>query len=453
MICRFTLAAAALLLGLVNFSHAQSFEPGLLVRSTGDTLRGEIENASWSTPPPLINFRPAPGSAIQPFQPRQLRFVRLGSGRVFRYAALPLDEAAETRLDRLPQGNASNIRIDSVLADVLLDGPASLLRVVTLGTTHYCIVASGRPTLDLCERSYLAESSNGTAVVKNGNNYQGQLAVYFAACAEAARAAETAAFKPRALIAVVQAYNRSCSAARQAGQDQLTTAAPQHRLALRGGLVAGFRYNHINSFDGPYGDRCLDCRPRPLAGLFGELLLPGRTTALYGELTASRVEGRYIVYHESVVAAGSKPVEYYSFADYRATLLSARLGLRRYVALSPTSKLLLGLSYEWNLLPGPDFYNLTTGGSTGTTSGPPPANFQPNKVRFAQQTLLPALTIGWQLPRLTLAVDGQFCHSTDGPSLSLGNELYLSASWMARLTAAYRLGRNPDAMRTVAAPQ
>ena len=350
----FTLPA---LLLVSLFSHAQNFEPGFLVRSTGDTLRGEIEDAAWSTPPPRITYRTGPGSAAQVFQPRQLRFVQLGSGRTFRFAALPLDQAAETRLDRLPRGNASHVEIDSVLADVLLDGPASLLRVVTLSTTHYCIVAPGHPALDLCERSYITETANGSLVVRNGNNYRGQLAVYFVTCAEATRAAETATFTPQALVAVVQTYNRNCSPTRQAGKNQLATAAPRRRIALRGGLVAGFRYNHVNAFDGPQGDACFDCTPRPLAGFFGELLLPGRNTALYGELGVSRAQGRYIIYRESTGAVGATPVEYYSFADYRTTLLSARFGLRHYLALTPTQKLVLGLNYEWNLMAGLDFYN------------------------------------------------------------------------------------------------
>lgn len=38
-------------------SFAQTYEPGLLVRSNGDTLRGEIENGFWVEPPTFIHFR------------------------------------------------------------------------------------------------------------------------------------------------------------------------------------------------------------------------------------------------------------------------------------------------------------------------------------------------------------------------------------------------------------
>ena len=43
-------------------TRAQTFEPGLLVRSDDDTLRGEIENDFWTEPPALIRYRTTPNS-------------------------------------------------------------------------------------------------------------------------------------------------------------------------------------------------------------------------------------------------------------------------------------------------------------------------------------------------------------------------------------------------------
>ena len=132
---RLLFALPALLLASF-LSHAQAYEPGLLVRSTGDTLRGEIENSFWVEPPAFIRFRAAPGSTSQLFQPRQLRAVSFSGGRYFRYEALSIDHAAETRLDVLPRENHPDIRTDSLLAEVLLAGPATVLRVVLPSSTH-----------------------------------------------------------------------------------------------------------------------------------------------------------------------------------------------------------------------------------------------------------------------------------------------------------------------------
>ena len=46
-------------------TRAQAFEPGLLVRNNGDTLRGEIENGFWTDPPALIRYRTTPNSPSQ----------------------------------------------------------------------------------------------------------------------------------------------------------------------------------------------------------------------------------------------------------------------------------------------------------------------------------------------------------------------------------------------------
>jgi hypothetical protein len=112
---------------------AQSFEPGLIVRANGDTLRGEVENAFWVAPPTFIRFRPTAASPTELLQPRQLRAVSFTGGRFFRYEALPLDRTAETRLNSLPYGNRPDVQVDSVLAEVLLTGSVELRRVVQPG--------------------------------------------------------------------------------------------------------------------------------------------------------------------------------------------------------------------------------------------------------------------------------------------------------------------------------
>jgi hypothetical protein len=99
-------------------SHAQIFEPGLLVRSTGDTLRGEIENSFWTEPPTSIHFRAAPGSPAQLFKPRQLRAVSFTGGRAFRYAGLPIDHAAKDKIGDLPYENRPDVHVDSLLAGI-----------------------------------------------------------------------------------------------------------------------------------------------------------------------------------------------------------------------------------------------------------------------------------------------------------------------------------------------
>ncbi|HEX8504336.1 MAG TPA: hypothetical protein VF630_03130, partial [Hymenobacter sp.] len=239
-------------------SLAQAYEPGLLVTSTGDTLRGEIENSFWVEPPAFVRYRAASAASSQMFQPRQLRAVSFTDGRYFKYEALPLDRAVQTELDKLPRGNYPAIRVDTVLAEVLLDGPVPLRRVVLDGTPHYLLWRPNQPVLELSERRYLRETENDLWSVADGNNYLAQLSLYFLDCPEAASAARLAPFTAEGLADVVQAFNQACGSEHKPAQSWLAQAKPRRRLSFQGGVLAGVRYNRIESTSHQLAGPCVD---------------------------------------------------------------------------------------------------------------------------------------------------------------------------------------------------
>ncbi|MCI1189192.1 hypothetical protein MON38_17345 [Hymenobacter sp. DH14] len=425
---RLLFALPALLLASF-LAHAQTFEPGLLVRSTGDTLRGEIENGFWVEPPTFIRFRPAPGSAAQLLEPRQLRTVSFTGGRYFRYAALPINHAAETQLDRLPRGYSTDMRTDSLLAEVLLEGPAELLRVVRSGVTHFLIQRTGQPYLELSERKYLRETPQGTWVVADGNNYAAQLSLYFGDCPAAATAAATAPFTAPGMAAVVQAYDKACAGSTLPGRSWLAQARPRRRLAFQGGLLAGGRYNRTELL-GYYGlsqSDCSDCQMHPYAGLYAELLQPSRTFAVYGELSFSPFQGQGRTY--SFTNTGSVLDEY----GYRGLLGTARLGIRYFFPLRHEQQLLLGFGYELN--------NVL---SIRQTSGANAYVLPAQNDFYASPTLLPNVALGWRAQRFTASIDAQLYHDSQRVDFS-GN--FFGSNYAARVGLSYRLGRNPDAAR------
>ena len=410
---------------------AQSYEPGVLVRSTGDTLRGEIENAFWVEPPTSIKFRPAAGNPSQVFQPRQLRAVCLTGGRYFRYETLPIDHAAETRANHLPSTLAAFVHLDSLLAEVLVEGPATLLRAALPGSRHYFILTPGRPVLALCERNYLRHTNKGTLEIANGNNYHSQLSLYFHDCPAATRVAQGVPFTAEALGAVVQAYNESCSPARRPGRNWLANAQPRRRVALQGGVLAGVRYNNFNRPPTYSEGGCADCRPRPFAGLYADLFLPGRAAAIYGELGLSSFRFQ----NAQLVRSGqpnSPSSDVYSYYAYRAALATARIGMRYFFALPHEQQLIFGFSYELNWVLNPTY---------GTTAGPPAVPYEQDLKAFFSPTLLPGLSLGWRRQRLTLSLDGQmYITNSNFFVWSL-----FSSDFSARLGAAYRLSQNSDA--------
>ena len=423
---RLLFALPALLLASL-LSHAQTYEPGLLVRSTGDTLRGEIENGFWVEAPEFIHFRPTPNGPSQLFQPRQLRAVSFTNGRYFRYEALPINHAAEVLLNRLPRGFTTDVRTDSLLAEVLLEGPAGLLQTTYEGIAHYLIRRSGQPYLELSEQKYLRESATGSWEVANGNNYRSLLELYFGDCPAARAAAGKASFTMRGVAAVVQAYNKECASAVPAGRSWLAQATPRRRLALQGGLLAGVRYNYFkNGYERlPETMPCTDCQPRPFAGLYADLLQPGRTRALYGELSLSRFSNQSWEYYQQ-----NSSVSYY-VVNYQAWLVSARLGLRYFFPLPHERQWLLSLAYELSRPLRP----------TITSSTGDPVALSSEQLGYGWPSLLPSLGLGWRARRCTLSLDGQLYSSRDSDG-ALAR--VVGSNFVARASLAYRLGRNPD---------
>ena len=118
-------------------------------------------------------------------------------GRYFRYETLPIDQAAETDINRLQRGNSTDVQLESLLAEVLVEGPCSLLRVAKVGSVHYLLRRPGREVLDLSARKYLLTVANGSTIIADGNNYRSQLALFFTDCSAASKVAATAGFTPK----------------------------------------------------------------------------------------------------------------------------------------------------------------------------------------------------------------------------------------------------------------
>jgi hypothetical protein len=398
-----------------------------VLRSTGDTLRGEVENGFWNEPPAFVRFRPTAGSASQLLQPQQVRAFGLTGGRYFRFEVLPIDHAAETRLALLPQGNAHNVQQDSLLAEVLLEGPVTLLRVARPAVLHLLLLSPHRPVLDLSERLYLRQRPNLAWAVTDGNNYRGELGLYFQGCPEAFTAIQTAPFTAEGLAAVVSTYNRSCSPSRQAGRSWLSQAKPRRWLSLQGGVLAGMRFNRIGSLSDYYAGTCTDCRPHPFGGLYAELFQPSRTMAIYGELSLSsfRSQGARLDYY---TPAGAPSYQTY---DYQGGLFTSRLGLRFFSPLPHERQWLFGLGYELNWILNP----------TITAQSGSPATLTQEELVYAMPTLLPNLSVGWRSRRLTLSLDGQM-YIGSGINNFFG--AFINSNFALRSSLAYRLGRNPD---------
>ena len=429
--CYLLLSVGFLLLTLA--ARGQAYEPGLLVRANGDTLRGEVENSFWVEPPGFIHFRRAAGSPVELYQPQQLRAVQFTPGRYFRYEAVSLDHAAQVDLQKLPRDTYYSYQTDTLLAEVLLEGPVSLRRVVRQGVTHYVLRRAGQPPLSLGERRYLRQDANGTWNITDGNDYVSKLTLYFGDCPAAVALIQRAPFTPAGLTAVAQAYVGACATAPVPVplRSWLPQATPRRLVAVRGGVLAGARYNRTERTDRsrPGSQDCADCQARPFGGLYAEMFQPGRAASVYMELSLSPFRGggtSEVGYNPTTNQATYAPY------TYQAWLRTARLGLRAMYPLPHEQYWLIGVGFETNRVLRPRL-----------TAGTRPAGLRDQDFYFADVTYLPNMTLGWRRRRLTLALDGQLY--TDSQNYDGFSSLYFGSNFALRLGLGYQLGRNPDA--------
>ncbi len=410
---------------VAQLAKGQIFEKGYLVLQSGDTLRGEVENAFWTEPPKMVRFRSLASVAPVRYAAEQLQIVALASGRLIRHELLPLDRTAEVNIDYLTTSKESHQRPDSVMADVLATGTVSLLAVSLNGNQHFFLRRVGQPWLELAGRNYLVYGQ-GLARVADANNYKGQLSLYFIDCPPLTRQLEALPFTVEAMRHLVEAYNRGCS--EEAVGREPTRPDNRPAATLRMGLLFGVRFNSLLlSPDGAIKELNgldLDGRPHVQGGGYLNLMSPGRRLALHIGLQTSGV-GR----SEPAPFAATFANKAGTF-EWHGALVALQFGLRHFVALGNNQQLFLGTGYEFNT-----FWNLTSELTYDEEVGPFASRFY--------GTPLPYVEVGVNRDRLALSVNGRLY---GGDVVAVPNTAsYSYYPWSVSLTMGYRLNADTDA--------
>lgn len=427
---RFTILTFVALLA-AQVAKGQVFEKGFLVLQTGDTLRGEVENAFWTEPPKTVRFRPLASVAPVQYAAGRLRNIALASGRFLRRELLPLDRTAEVNINYLTTSKEVHQRPDSVMADVLVTGAVSLLAVSLNENRHFFLRRAGQPWLELAGRNYLV-FGNGPAHVADANNYKGQLSLYFIDCPLLTRQLDVLPFTVEAIQHLVEAYNRGCSA--EAFRQESPRRDNRPTATIRMGLLFGLRFNSmllsrdeiINGLDGIN----IDGRPHVQGGGYLNIMSPGRRLAVHVGLQTSGVGRSQPV--SFAASLGNKAGKF----EWHGALVALQVGLRNFVALENNKQLFFGAGYEFNT-----FWNLTS-----------KVTYDDGKVGpFASRfygTPLPYVEVGANHDRLALSLNGRL-YERDVVDIA-NSASYSYYPWSISLTMAYRLNADTDAAIPVA---
>lgn len=462
-------ATAGAVLLAASGLQAQTYMPGYIVPTAGDTVRGELENEFWLATPVMLRFRPTATTTPQALRVAALQGFGFVQGRYWRRQYLTYDSLAETRTNMIQPGPLRMRFVsDSLMTEVLVDGVATLTAL--RGTTpHYFVQRLGRPPLELVDRTSIQTRPDGAGYVNSFNNYQQQLGVYFADCPALTTSWRNLRFESQQLQKAIERYNVQCE-----GQPSTMVTQVRAKARLEWGVVAGGAYNRTTLGDGEsrgfiatglfdpsqvavqrlenyyLSDLQLENAFRPLGGLYADLLFAGRRWAIHTEATArSLAPLRY----ETATGYPAFPTKTY---ELRGLQGAVSVGLR---ALRPmgAGQLLGGLGVvaiitdlSRNEAVYPGINSRVVGGtalpirgelgySTRQSGGYLEAGYR--RGRFTATAALRA-NYGYVDDKTT--IESVLVDNQSGQLLNLSLADYRVRSYQTSLTLAMRLNRNTD---------
>ncbi|QIX61166.1 hypothetical protein HER32_08225 [Hymenobacter sp. BT18] len=324
-----------------------------MLSRTGDTLRVELENRFWKAGPDRLRYRTTATAPILDVPTRRLRGFGLLSGRQWRVLPLQYDAAAEGREANVMPGNAmTRLQTDTLVTEVLVLGPVTLLSAFEDTTPHYFVLKANAQPLELVSRVISRTAANGSQTLVTINNYREQLRLFLQPdCPAVASGWGSLAYTPAALTRLLSTYNQACLGApvvRPAKSARRPAVRLDGGVVLGGGPGTGSFANAqstglVGLVTGDFQQATLEQahlaavkrrQLTPAAGLYLDVLMPGRTLAVHGEAQLALGNSSS---HTVNTGFASFPTKTYAFKQ--GTQLSLLAGLRVFGAAGKGSLL------------------------------------------------------------------------------------------------------------------
>lgn len=300
---------AALLLSLLTLvrSHLEAqkdFVPGYVIRTTGDTIQGTIDDQNWDINPTHITFKGNDGK-IESLSRRDIREFCI-KGRVmeiYRTRILDLDKGPYELKD-LQSYPTPLISRDTVFATLYETGTVALyfLRDET-SRYHFLIEKNDTGILDLGIQRFL----RSTKMVSN-DLYKNQLNRLMSDCPGVITKLSDLEFNEKDLRGIVNYYNGCVKPARPAEAKPIYSQKKE-KAGVTFGLMAGvgFRKDKLRQSLGyhPLAGLSLGPSPNVDAGLWLSIILPRTKRALE---ICTEIEWNYFDQRKKFVYTGSSDV-------------------------------------------------------------------------------------------------------------------------------------------------
>ncbi len=266
---------------------AQSnFVEGYVVTTTGDTLKGYIDNQDWARTPSRVDFRRSAGEAAQPYDPHQAAsFYIQPTGELFEAKKVSMDKSP-TQLSKMIPNAPPVVVQDTVFLKTLTRGKVSLYYYRDEAfKTHYYLQKEAQP-----EELVLKRGMNDQRELVVTERYRGLLAYYLGDCPSLQKQIAAAPFKGAAFFRLVSDYYQ-CTGSRP---EYVEGVERMEKIKLEVGITGGITTSGMRIKGGYYGQMNFGSTTFPAAGVSFNLVMPRNLSkwSFYNEMTWKRFAGR-----------------------------------------------------------------------------------------------------------------------------------------------------------------
>lgn len=264
-----------------TIARAQAdFQPGYVVQTSGDTLRGELDYRTARQSGQRSRFRATPGGPVVTYQPTELRSFGFPQLRLV-YRSLVIEELPTTLPYRVAAPATAPMR-EAAFLEVQRDGPAQLYYLVDARESgnHYYVRTPNLPLTEL-RHEYKEVEQSGHTFKEEQNGFRQLLAQGLIGCPAAQALLPHLPYSERAFKQVVDAYN-ACVAP----PSEVVQAVDKYPTRAGIGVLGGVQRSQV-TFTDPYtSDQHSTTVTAPVYGLDTWLHAPflSRQLALHAQL-------------------------------------------------------------------------------------------------------------------------------------------------------------------------
>lgn len=200
------LKKTALIVGILftQISFAQeNYQPGVVIKNNGDTLRGFIDYRNWASNPDEINFKLNTNGHPSIFKPIDLQEFRV-KDEIY-VCGIVQTECSPVKAEKLNNNPQPTIKVDTTFLQTLIGGEKSLYYYKNKYEVKNFYIGQGKEFELLMYKRYF-KLVKGKRIVNQVNKYVGQLNIYLNDCPTIGPKLTNVSYKQNSLMKLFNNY-------------------------------------------------------------------------------------------------------------------------------------------------------------------------------------------------------------------------------------------------------